>query len=143
MGLLFKELSDQIIKAYFKVYNKLGFGFLEKVYENALCLELSKCNLLISQQVPLDVYYDNEIVGFYKADIIIENKIIIEIKAAETLCEAHECQLINYLKATELEVGLLLNFGKEPQFKRKIFQKKPDPLLNPSDPLNLRSKRSS
>jgi GxxExxY protein len=143
MGLLFKELSDQIIKAYFKVYNKLGFGFLEKVYENALCLELEKCNLQIRQQVPVDVYYENVIVGYYKADVIVENKIIIEIKAAEALCEAHECQLINYLKATDFEVGLLFNFGKEPQLKRKIFQKKPDPLLNPSDPLNLRSKSSS
>jgi len=143
MGLLFKELSDHIIKAYFKVYNKLGFGFLEKVYENALCLELSKSNLLIRQQVPVNVYYENEIVGFYKADIIVENKIIMEIKAVEALCEAHECQLINYLKATEFEVGLLLNFGKEPQFKRKIFQEKTRSAFNPSDPLNLRSKSSS
>ncbi|MGC9343697.1 MAG: GxxExxY protein [Bacteroidales bacterium] len=110
-----------IIKCFFNVYNKLGFGFLEKVYENAFFLELKKHGLSVEKQVPIEVIYDNQKVGNYFADIIVNNKVIIEIKASESLCEDHELQLINYLKATEIEVGLLFNFGKEPELRRKIF----------------------
>jgi GxxExxY protein len=120
-NLLHKDLSNRIIKCFYNVYNKLGYGFLEKVYEKSLLIELDKNNLFAENQKPIKVYYDNEKVGEYFADIIVENTIILELKAAEILVEEHELQLINYLKATDIEVGLLLNFGKKPEFKRKIF----------------------
>lgn len=118
---LHSDLTDVIIKSFYKVYNFLGYGFLEKVYENSLLIELRKLGLNCEKKKPISVYYGNTIVGEYFADIIVENKIILELKAAESLCIEHECQLINYLKATEMEVGLLLNFGSKPQFKRKVF----------------------
>ncbi len=115
------ELTEQIIKAYYKVYNKLGYGFLEKVYENAMKIELRNAGLNVLAQQPISVYYENEEVGSYFADLLIDDKVIVELKAAEELCEEHEAQLLNYLKATEAEVGLLMNFGKEAQFKKKVF----------------------
>ena len=121
MDLLHKDITDKIIKAFYKVYNELGYGFLEKVYENALLLELIAMGLYVEKQKPIKVFYNESIVGEYFADLIVNNYVIIELKAAETLVEEHELQLINYLKATEIEVGLLLNFGKKPQFKRKLF----------------------
>jgi GxxExxY protein len=119
--LLHKDITDKIIKAFYNVYNSLGYGFLEKVYENAMMIELRKMDLQVQKQVPIKVYYEEQLVGQYYADIMVEETIIVELKAAEGLCEEHEFQLINYLKATELEIGLLINFGKTPQFKRKIF----------------------
>lgn len=123
--LLYAETTDLILKAFFKVYNTLGYGFLEKVYENALQQELMERKLFVEKQKSIEVFYNDLKVGQYYADLIVNNKVIIEIKAAEGLREEHEFQLINYLKATELEVGLLLNFGKQPQFKRKVFQNNP------------------
>jgi len=119
--MMHSEITEKIIKAFYKVYNTLGFGFLEKVYENALTVELKKMGFLITQQHNIKVYYDGRIVGEYFADIIVDNSVIIEIKASEGLREEHKTQLINYLKATDKEVGLLLNFGKTPEFKRAIF----------------------
>ncbi len=119
--LLHKELTNKIINCYYTVYNTLGYGFLEKVYENSLMIELNKQGIRAEKQKPIKVYYDDELVGEYFADIIVEDTIIIELKAAEFLIEEHELQLINYLKATDKEIGLLLNFGKKPEFKRKIF----------------------
>ncbi len=113
----------KILRAYYNVYNKLGFGFLEKVYENSLVIELKKLGLHGRRQVPIKVFYDEDQVGNYFADIIVNNEIIIEIKAAEGLCEEHEIQLLNYLKATEIEHGLLVNFGKKPEFRKKIWSK--------------------
>ncbi|MGZ4034804.1 MAG: GxxExxY protein [Bacteroidia bacterium] len=118
---LHSEITNQIIKAYYKVYNKLGYGFLEKVYENALMIELKKFDLECAKQVPIKVFYDSENVGEYFADIIVNKCVIVELKATECLIEEHEAQLINYLRATNIEVGLLLNFGKEAEFKRKAF----------------------
>lgn len=115
------DLTEKIIGAFFKVYNSLGYGFLEKVYENALFIELKKMNYYVEKQSRIKVYYENIEVGDYFADLLVNNLVIIELKAAESLCEEHEFQLINYLKATNIEIGLLLNFGKKPQFKRKIF----------------------
>ena len=120
--LLHQEITEKIIKSFYTVYNKLGYGFLEKVYENALFFELLQEGLNCAKQVPIEVYYEGHSVGNYFADILVENKIILELKAGEdTLIEEHELQLINYLKATDKEVGLLLFFGKKPIFKRKIF----------------------
>ena len=115
------EITEKIIKSFYKVYNTLGYGFLEKVYENALFIELVAMGLLVEKQKQINVYYEDKEVGFYFADLIVEDCVIVELKAAESLCEEHEFQLINYLKATEIEVGLLLNFGKKPEIKRKVF----------------------
>lgn len=120
--LLHQEITEVIIRCFYKVYNELGFGFLEKVYENALLIELRNCGLESVKQIPIQVYYQSCPVGNYFADIIVNDKVIIEIKAGEgNLIEIHELQLINYLKATRIEVGLLLSFGKKPEFKSKIF----------------------
>lgn len=116
-------MVKKVLRAYYNVYNKLGFGFLEKVYENALIIELPKLGLHGRRQVPIQVYYDEIQVGYYFADIIVENLIIIEIKAAESLCEEHEAQLLNYLRATDIEHGILLNFGKKPEFRKKIWSR--------------------
>ena len=115
------EITDKIIKAFYKVYNTLGYGFLEKVYENAIFIEIERMGLLVTKQDSIIVYYEEKEVGAFFADLIVENTIIIELKATEFLREEHECQLINYLKASEIEVGLLLNFGKKPEIKRKIY----------------------
>ncbi len=115
------NITELIIKAFFNVYNKLGYGFLEKVYENAMYIELQNLDLLVEQQQRIKVYYNDEIVGDYITDLVVENTVIIELKAVEEITAVHEVQLVNYLRATELEVGLLLNFGKVPKFKRKIF----------------------
>ena len=115
------KLTDKVINCFFKVYNTLGYGFLEKVYERALLIELSKIGLKVESQKPIKVHYDKQVIGDYYADIMVNDIVILELKAAETLCEQHELQLINYLKATDIEVGLLLNFGKKPEVKRKIF----------------------
>ena len=119
--MLHQDLSQNIIRIYYQVYNELGFGFLEKVYENAMFFELNTSGFFTQKQLPIKVHYKHREVGEYYADLIVENKIILELKAAESLAEEHECQLINYLKATDIEVGLLFNFGKKPEFKRKIF----------------------
>ena len=119
--MIYKEKTKEIIKAFFNVYNKLGYGFLEKVYHNALLIELKKSGFGCESQKPVKVFYEGSMVGDYYADIIVDDCIILELKAADALCEEHEYQLINYLKATEIEIGLLLNFGKKPEFKRKIF----------------------
>jgi GxxExxY protein len=116
-----QSLTGQIISAFYRVYNSLGYGFLEKVYENALAIELRKAGLIVNCQQSVKVYYEGHLVGDYVADMIVNNKVILELKAAEALHPAHEAQLMNYLKATEIEVGLLLNFGDKPQFSRKVF----------------------
>ena len=106
MELLLEELTGKVIKAYYDVFNTLGYGFLEKVYENAMCIELAKHELHFRKQHPIDVYYEKNHVGHYVADLYIEEKLIVEIKAMESLREEHEYQLINYLRATDVEVGL-------------------------------------
>lgn len=118
---LHSEITELIIKCFYTVYNELGFGFLQKVYLNSLLIELRKAGLYCEAQKPIKVFYQEIIVGEYFADIIVNNIIIVELKAAEGMVEEHEFQLINYLKATEMEIGLLLNFGKKPEIRRKIF----------------------
>ena len=118
---LHSEITEKIIGAFYEVYNKLGYGFLEKVYENALLIEFRKRRLVCSPQLPIKVFYDNLQVGYYLADIVVDDKVIVEIKAAESLSEEHEAQLTNYLRASNIEVGMLLNFGKKAAYKRKVF----------------------
>lgn len=119
----YSDLTEKIIKAAYTVHNVLGFGFLEKVYQNALIIELRKMGLNVLKEKPITVYYENEIVGEYIADVIVEDKVILELKAVKELAEIHEVQLVNYLKATGIEVGLLINFGHSVQIKRKVFDK--------------------
>ena len=120
----YSDLTELIIKCFYKVYNELGYGFLEKVYQNALLLELSSAGLHVESQKQINGHYQDKVVGEYYADIIVDYVVIIELKAAEALVEEHEFQLINYLKATDIEVGLLLNFEKKPEVRRKIFSNK-------------------
>jgi GxxExxY protein len=115
------DLTDITIKAFYNVYNKLGYGFLEKVYERAMLIELKKLGLNPEAQKQLKVYYDEVEVGDYYADLMINDSIIVEPKAAETIVPEHEAQLVNYLRATNMEVGLLLNFGKKPQMVRRVL----------------------
>jgi len=117
------NITEKIIKAAYKVHNVLGFGFLEKVYQNALIIELGKTGLNVLSERPITVYYENEVVGEYIADIIVEGKVILELKAVKELIAIHEVQLVNYLKATGVEIGLLINFGHSVQVKRKVFDK--------------------
>jgi len=124
MTLFYKDKSDLILKGFYNVYNALGFGFLEKVYENALLIELRELGLYCERQKPIHVAYKGKQVGEYFADIMVEKSIILELKAVEYLIQEHELQLINYLKATDIELGFLLNFGKKPEFRRKIFSNK-------------------
>jgi len=113
------KLTEKIIEIAYKIHNKLGSGFLEKVYENAMMIELEKNGFKAKQQFHIPVYYENIIVGDYYADSIIEDKIIIELKAIENLLKIHEVQLVNYLKGTNIEIGLLINFGRSVRIKRK------------------------
>jgi GxxExxY protein len=122
--LLHKELTDKIISCFYQVYNDLGYGFLERVYQNALYYVLCDEGLDCEPEKPIKVYHNGRVVGDYRADLLVENKVLLELKSSEELSPANEKQLINYLKATDIEVGLLLNFGKRPQFKRKVFSNK-------------------
>ena len=117
------ELTEKIIKATYEVYNELGFGFLEKVYENALASELKNAGLSVVQQIPIDVYYKQNRVGEYFSDLLVDEKVIVEVKAVGQLAKIHEVQLVNYLKATKIEIGLLINFGEKIEIKRKIFDR--------------------
>ena len=119
--MLHEDITEKIIAAFYKVYNTLGYGFLEKVYENAMAVELRKQGFNVEQQKNIRVYYEGEEVGYYESDLTVNDLVIAETKAKESLREEHEAQLVNYLKATKIEVGLLLNFGKTPEFRRKIF----------------------
>ncbi|WP_264565889.1 GxxExxY protein [Flavobacterium sp. N3904] len=120
-NLLYKNVTDSILKAYYAVYNQLGYGFLEKVYQNAMYFELKSLGYKVEAQKQIKVYFKNQLVGEYYADLLVEDKVIVELKACELLMNVHVAQLMNYLKATEIEVGLVLNFGEEPEFKRIIY----------------------
>ena len=124
-----QNVTKAIIDAFYAVYNRLGYGFLERVYENSMVIELQEMGLKVEQQAPLKVEYRGQVVGEYFADLIVADKVIVELKAVPTLNPSHEAQLLNYLKATPYEVGLLLNFGPSPVKKRKIFDNDRKPNL--------------
>jgi len=115
------ETTDLVLKAFYNVYHVLGYGFLERVYQQAMMIELGKLGAVFTAQAPLRVYYDGQLVGEYVADLVVADAVIVELKAVTGLAREHEAQLLNYLKATRFEVGLLLNFGPKPQFVRKVF----------------------
>ncbi|MEK6753477.1 MAG: GxxExxY protein [Chloroflexota bacterium] len=122
-GVLYKhsDLTEQIIGAFYAVYSALGYGFLEDVYVKALVIELKKRGLIPNTEQPIEVYYAEQLIGKYYADIVVNDLVIVELKAVKTLVAEHEAQLLNYLKATPYEVGLLLNFGPKPETKRRSF----------------------
>jgi len=126
------ELTDRILKAFHTVYHVQGYGFLEKVYENSMAIELRKGQMTVQQQFPISVYYDGQIVGQYYADLVVDDLVIVEIKALRRLLPEHEAQLLNYLKATPYEVGLLLNFGPKPEIRRKVYDNWRKPNLRPA-----------
>jgi len=115
------ELTRQIIKAGYEVHNTLGFGFLESVYEKSLAIKLRKMGLEAIEQHPIAVYFEENLVGEFRADLLVSQSVIVELKAVESFHPRHETQLVNYLKATEIEVGLLINFGEKMEVKRKVL----------------------
>ena len=114
-------LTEKIIGAFYKVYNTLGYGFKEGVYQKSLAYELRRLGLLVEEKPEILVYYEGQQVGDYEGDLLIGAAVLLELKATRELCPEHEAQLLNYLKATRIEVGLLLNFGVQPTIKRKVF----------------------
>ena len=121
MSLTQADKTSAIINAFYDVYNELGYGFIENVYQNALYRELLRRDIPCVAHPKINVYYKNEIVGYYEADIIVYDSVILELKAVSRLSKEHELQLVNYLKATNIEIGLLLNFGPKPEISRKVF----------------------
>ena len=115
------EKTSAIINAFYEVYNELGYGFIENVYQNALYKELQRRDIPCIAHPKINVYYKEEVVGYYEADMIVYGTIILELKAVSRLLAEHEIQLRNYLKATNLELGLLLNFGPKPEVRREVF----------------------
>lgn len=115
------ELTGKILGAFFQVHKEMGFGFSEKVYESALEIMLVELGMFVEKQKEIKVYYHGKVVGDYKADMVVNGVVLLELKSVEKLIDAHDAQLLNYLKATEIEVGLLLNFGREAEFHRKIY----------------------
>ena len=116
-----RDLTEKIIGAFYDVYNELGFGFLESVYHNAMLIALADLGLQVESEVKLLVHFRGHVVGEFDADIFVERKVVLELKAVDEFCSAHEAQTLNYLKASEIEVGLLLNFGPKPRIKRLAF----------------------
>ena len=115
------ELTGKILGAFFELHKELGFGFSEKVYEAALEILLVELGLTVERQKDIYVYYHGKVIGEYKADMIVNGVVLLELKSVEKLIDAHDAQLLNYLKATEIEVGLLLNFSRQVEFRRKIY----------------------
>ncbi|MBV9211897.1 MAG: GxxExxY protein, partial [Acidobacteria bacterium] len=120
-GLKHGELTQKIIGVFFEVYNELGCGFLESVYEKSLEVALTSAGLNVHRQIQIPVWFRGQKVGDFTADILVNECVLLELKAVRTLDAAHEAQLLNYLRATDIEVGLLLNFGLKPEFKRLVF----------------------
>ncbi|HTW59350.1 MAG TPA: GxxExxY protein [Terriglobales bacterium] len=120
-GLKHSELTDKIIGVFYDVYNELGYGFLESTYAEAMVMALAQSGLTAVREVPVPVWFRGEKVGQYFADLLVDRTILLELKAARSIESAHEAQLLHYLRATEIEVGLLLNFGLRPQFRRLLF----------------------
>jgi GxxExxY protein len=117
-----EEITGRIISAFYKVYNTLGYGFIERLYHNAMIIEIAQDGLFVEIEKPIVVYYGANVLGNFEADLVVERRVIVELKAVEKLQPSHEAQLVNYLGATDIEIGLLFNFGKSAEFKRKLFE---------------------
>ncbi len=133
------EITQRIIGIFYEVYNVLGYGFLEKVYQSAMELRLNKAGLSVAPQHPIEVHFDGQVIGEYFADLVVEEKIIIELKAVQQLTAEHEAQLLHYLRATGYEVGLLLNFGPRPEIHRKVYDNAKKKLHGSDPPLSMES----
>ena len=120
-GLFHRELSEQVIGLFYETYNELGFGFLESVYESAFALRLEEAGIGVRRQHPIVVRFRGHVVGEFRADLLIEELLLVEIKSVQMLLQIHEAQLLNYLKATGIKVGLLCNFGPRPHFRRRVL----------------------
>jgi GxxExxY protein len=120
-GLIHRELSEQVIGLFYETYNELGFGFLESVYESAFALRLGEAGINVRRQHPIVVRFRGHVVGEFRADLLIEEVLLVEIKSVQMLLQIHEAQLLNYLKATGIKVGLLCNFGPRPHFRRRAL----------------------
>lgn len=136
--MLEEQLTGRIIKVFYKVYNVLGHGFIESIYHNSMILELVDQGFSVETEKPIKVFYGGRIVGSFSADLLIDSKILIELKAKESIHPAHEAQLTNYLRATEIELGLLFNFGRKPEFKRKYFSNE-NKVSDPTDGVEEKS----
>lgn len=129
--LIASDITERVIGVFFGVYDDLGAGFLESVYQNAMAIALREAGLKVEQQFPLTVSFRGETVGEFRADLLVENVVVLELKAVAQLTSAHEVQLVNYLKATGAPVGLLLNFGRSAQFKRRVLSQSEKIRVNP------------
>jgi GxxExxY protein len=116
-----QDLTEKIIGVFYEVYNELGHGFLESVYAQSMAIALNEAGLKVVQQAPISVYFRGQLVGDFRADLLVNDQVIIELKAARAIESAYEAQLMNYLRATKVEIGLLMNFGPKPEFKRFIY----------------------
>jgi GxxExxY protein len=121
LGLKYPEVTEKIIGVFYDVYNELGYGFLESVYEECLVIALRQARLMVNRQVSVPVWFRDQKVGEFRADVTVENCVLLELKCAKALDPAHEAQILHYLKSTEIEIGLLLNFGLRPEFRRFLF----------------------
>lgn len=126
-GLFERALSNRVIGAFYDVYNALGYGFLESVYRNAMARELTKRGFHVATEVQAEVRYDGEVVGQFRTDILVESRVVLELKAAQKLSQADEMQVLNFLRATDLELGMLLHFGPKPAFRRFVSTNPPAP----------------
>lgn len=124
-------ITDKILRVFYEVYNELGHGFLESVYQRSLLLALESVGLNVCSRIAIPVWFRGTQVGRFEADLLVENCVLLELKAVRTLDSSHRTQLMNYLRATEIEVGLLLNFGEKPEFKRVIFDNLKKQTRNP------------
>jgi GxxExxY protein len=121
-NLLCADITGPVIEIFFQVYHKLGHGFLEKIYRNAMEIEIRKRGLEVKKNEKIEVRYDGEVIGEYYADLVVNRAVILELKASAALIDQHEAQLLNYLRATRYEVGILMNFGPKPRYKRLVFE---------------------
>jgi len=131
-----RDLTDKIIGVFYEVYNELGFGFLESVYENAMVIALEEKGLKVERQVLIPVWFRGRPLGTFAADLVVECAVILELKAVTRLIEAHVAQLMHYLRATQIEVGLVMNFGQQPEFKRRVYENARKGSADPKLPLS-------
>jgi GxxExxY protein len=117
----YSDLTKQILRAFFDLHTELGYGFSEKVYENSLLILLRERGMIVQQQMPIQVHFHNQVVGEYFADLLVNEVVLLELKAVSKINEDHAAQLLNYLKATDIEVGLVLNFGQTAEFRRRVY----------------------
>lgn len=142
-GLFERELTHRVIGTFYDVYNTLGYGFLESVYRSAFAIELTRRGIHVAEEVPVDVLYDGEVVGIFRADLLVESRLVLELKSCQKLTSADEMQVLNYLRATELELGLLFHFGPKPAFRRFISSPAGSIALNPRPSLSSVSSASA